>query len=129
MTNNEKRKWQVRLATLLIFVVGFGAGLLAMNGYQRWRREPARQERFESLLNSLQLNDEQKKQTHEVLGDTRSQLLALRKESEPRVAEIRRQADERLQKILTADQWSRFQQEREKMRRDRRGRDNSNATP
>ena len=129
MTTNDKRKWQVRLATLLIFVIGFGAGLLAMNGYKRWRHEPSRQERFEKLLDSLQLNADQKKQTHEVLGDTRMQLMALRKESEPRVAEIRRQADERLQKILTPEQWTRFQQERDQLRRDRRGRENPNVTP
>jgi Spy/CpxP family protein refolding chaperone len=131
MTNNEKRKWQVRVATLLIFVVGFGAGALAMNVYRRWQRPPGRQERerFVKLLDSLQLTEDQKKQAHEVLADTRGQLTALRKESEPRVAEIRRQADERLQKILTPDQWKQFQQERDKLRRDRRGRENSSGTP
>lgn len=129
MTDNDKRKWQVRLATLLIFVVGFGAGLLAMNGYKRWQHEPRRQGRFDRLLDSLQLNEEQKKQAHEVLSDTRGQLGNLRKESEPRVAEIRRQADERLQKIFTAEQWKQFQQEREKLRRDRRERENAGNIP
>ena len=123
MENSNKKKWQLRLVIVLIFVLGFVAGALAMNGYRRWRREPPRQERFAKLLDSLQLNDDQKKQAHEVLDDTRTQLAAVRHDSEPRVAEIRKQADERLQKIMTPEQWSRFQQERDQLRRDRHGRE------
>jgi Spy/CpxP family protein refolding chaperone len=64
------------------------------------------------------------------VSDTRTQLQALRKESEPRVAEIRRQADERLQKVLTPEQWKQFEQEREKLRsRDRRERGNNTGNP
>ena len=133
MDITNKRKWQVRLAALLIFLLGFAAGALALNAYKRWswsRGELSRQDRFERMLDSLQLNADQKTQVHQILGDTRAQLQALRKESEPRVTELRRQADERLQKVLTPDQWKQFQQERDKMRdRDRRGRENSSSTP
>jgi len=69
----------------------------------------------------LQLNAKQKAKVQQVLGDTRKQLRALRKESEPRVSEIRKQTDQRLQQILTPDQWQRFQQMRDEMRA-RRGR-------
>ena len=128
----NKRKWQVRLAALLIFLLGFAAGALALNAYKRWSRngaEVSRQDRFERMLDSLQLTADQKTQVHQILGDTREQLMALRKESEPRVGEIRKQADERLQKVLSPEQWKQFQQERDKMRsRERRGRDSS-ATP
>ena len=132
MDITSKRKWQVRLAAILIFLLGVAAGALALNAYKRWSRssEVSRQDRFGHMLDDLQLNDEQKKQAHQILTDTREQLQALRKESEPRFAEIRRQADERLQKVLTPDQWKQFQQERDKMRsRDRRGRGNSSGTP
>ena len=133
MDITNKRKWQVRLAAALIFLLGFAAGALALNAYKRWggiRGDVARQDRFERMLDSLQLNPEQKTQVHQILGDTRTQLQSLRKESEPRVAEIRRQADERLQKGLTPDQWQQFQQEREKLRdRERRGRGNSSGNP
>lgn len=130
MDITNKRKWQVRLAAILIFLLGFAAGALALNAYKRWDRTArvSRQEGFESMLNALQLNNDQKTQVHQILGDTREQLRALRKESEPRVAEIRGQADERLQKVLTPDQWKQFQQERDKLRsRDRRGRGNFSA--
>jgi len=132
MDNTNKKKWQVRLAAVLIFVLGFAAGALALNGYKRWSRPDmvSRQERFERMLDSLQLNADQKTQVHQILADTRGQLQALRKESEPKVTEIRKQADERLQKVLTADQWKQFEQERDKMRsRDRRGREGASATP
>jgi hypothetical protein len=127
MNTINKTKWQIRLAALLIFLLGFAAGLLAMNGYQRWHREP--RTGFANILDSLQLTADQKKQAEEVLNDTRTQLTTLRKESEPRVTEIRRQADERLQKIFTPAQWTQFQQERDKLRRDRRGRENPGSTP
>jgi Spy/CpxP family protein refolding chaperone len=120
------------VAAVLIFLLGFAAGALALNGYKRWGRANAegRQGRFERMLDSLQLNADQKTQVHQILGDTRQQLQALRKESEPRVSEIRRQADERLQKVLTPDQWKQFQQERDKMRgRERRSREDWSGTP
>ena len=127
MDKISKNKWQVRGAALVIFVLGFTAGALAWNAYKRFSRsgvEASRQDRFEQMLDRLQLSVEQKTQVHQILGDTRSQLQGLRKETEPRFDEIRRQADERLQKVLTPEQWKQFQQERNEMRnRGRRGRE------
>lgn len=129
MDTTRKSQWQVRLAAMLIFVLGFAAGALALTAYKRIGRAgggDSRHTRFERMIDSLQLNADQKTQVHQILGDTRQQLQALRKESEPRVEEIRRQADERLQKVLTPEQWKQFQQERDKMRsRDRRGKGSS----
>jgi len=126
MEKTTKNKWQVRAAALVIFVLGFAAGSLAFNAYQKWSRTGAqanRQNRFEEMLDRLELNAEQKTQVHQILGDTRQQLQALRKESEPRFDEIRQRADERLQKVLTPEQWKQFQQIRDEMRsRGRRGR-------
>ncbi|HEX3279809.1 MAG TPA: hypothetical protein VHR36_01145 [Pyrinomonadaceae bacterium] len=126
MDINNKSKWQVRVAALLIFVLGVAAGALALNGYQRWSRsraEGSRQQRFERMLDRLQLNADQKAQVHQILSETREQLQNLRKESEPRFDTIRQQADERLQKVLTPEQWKQFQQERDANRgRERRGR-------
>ncbi len=78
------------------------------------------------MLDRLQLSNEQKTQVHQILDETRGQLQALRKESQPRFDAIRQQADERLQKVLSPEQWKQFQQERESMRgagRRGRGRD------
>jgi Spy/CpxP family protein refolding chaperone len=127
MNYSAKNNWLVRGAAVIIFVLGFAAGILAWNAYRGWVRAagPGRDEdRFEQMSARLQLNAEQKTKVQQVLGDTREQLRALRKESEPRVNEIRQQTDQRLQQILTPDQWQRFQQMREEMRA-RRGRGGS----
>jgi Spy/CpxP family protein refolding chaperone len=122
MDNLQKSKWRVRVAALVIFALGFAAGALALSAYKRYgggrveRSQQSRQDRFDQLLDRLQLNADQKTQVHQILSDTRTQLQALRKESEPRFEEIRRQADERLQKVLTPEQWQQFQKERSEQR-------------
>lgn len=132
METTTKRKWQVRVAALVVFVLGFTAGALAFTGYQRWARRSAdaNKQSFSKMLDTLQLSGEQKTQVEQILGDTREQLRALRKESEPRFEEIRRQADERLQKVMTPEQWQKFQQSRNEFRgRGRRGRSGPEAKP
>jgi Spy/CpxP family protein refolding chaperone len=117
MDTTGKSKWRVRIAAILIFVLGFAAGALALNGYQRWRSNgQTRRQAYEQMIDRLQLNSDQKTQVQQIFGDTRQQLQALRKESDPRVAQIRQQTDERLQKVLTPDQWKQFQQLRDEMR-------------
>jgi Spy/CpxP family protein refolding chaperone len=117
MDKTGKSKWQVRIAAILIFVLGFAAGALALNGYQRWRTAgQTRRQAYEQLIDRLQLNADQKTQVQQIFGETRQQLQALRKESDPRVVQIRQQTDERLQKVLTPDQWKQFQQMREEIR-------------
>lgn len=124
-----KTRWQIRVAALVIFLLGFTAGILALNVYRAWAQRNPRtpEDRFEQLSSRLQLNAEQKPKVQQILNETREQLRALRKESEPRVVEIRRQADERIQQTLTPEQWQRFQQLKAEMgerRRHRRGSDN-----
>lgn len=112
----NKNRWQVRIAALLIFLLGAAAGAFALSAYHSWFKtsgQLTRQDRFEQMNERLQLGAEQRTQVQQIFGDTRAQLQALRKESEPRVAEIRRQADERLQQVLTAEQWRQFQQLRD----------------
>lgn len=119
MESVSKNKWKVRGAVLMIFLLGFVAGGLSLNAYHAWslsKRDSNRQAKFEKMLNRLQLTEEQRNQVREILVNTREQLQALRKDSEPKVEEIRRQTDERLQKILTPEQWQKFQQLRDESR-------------
>jgi len=125
MAEKIRSKWQVRVAAVVIFVLGFVAGLLALQVYRGWaQRRPSPENRIEQLATRLQLNDDQKTKVQQIFSDTRQQLQNLRKESEPRVNEIRQQADQRLQQVLNADQWRQFQQMRSEGRggRGRRGR-------
>ncbi|HMJ25865.1 MAG TPA: hypothetical protein VK475_08555 [Pyrinomonadaceae bacterium] len=117
MDQTGKSKWRVRIAAILIFVLGFAAGALALNGYQRWRTGgQTRRQAYEQVLDRLKLNSDQKTQVQQIFGEARQQLQALRKESDPRVVQIRQQTDERLQKVLTPEQWKEFQQMRDEIR-------------
>jgi Spy/CpxP family protein refolding chaperone len=133
MDKITKSKWQVRVAALVIFLLGAAAGTLAPRVYYGWLRRDERADRrdqFEQMLDQLQLSADQKTQVQQIFGDTREQLRALRRESDPRLEEIRRQTDERLQKVFTPEQWQRFQQMRDQTRgQRRRGRDDRSDDP
>ena len=122
MDHVAKNRWQVRFAAMIIFVLGFAAGILALNVYRGLAHPPSSRDRIEQLSERLKLNPDQKTKVQQILGDTREQLRAVRRESEPKVAEIRRQADTRLQEVLTPEQWQEFQKERNEMRGRRGGR-------
>lgn len=122
-SNITRNRWQLRLAAVLIFMLGAAAGALAVRAYQAWFDAPRapRQARFEQMLDRLQLSAEQKTEVRQIFNETRGRLDALRKESEPRVDEIRRQADERMQRVLTPEQWQQFQQMKKEGRRSGQG--------
>jgi Spy/CpxP family protein refolding chaperone len=130
MDRVRKTGWLVRAAALGIFLLGFAAGALAPSAYRAWVRDgsrASREDRVEKMSRDLNLSPEQKTQVLQIFGETRTQLEALRTETAPRFAGIRRQADERIQKVLTPEQWQQFQQsrrdERPRGRRGRGGRD------
>ena len=118
MDTPSRIKWQARGFALVIFILGFTAGILALNAYHwaRGRRPTAPSDRIEQLATRLQLNADQKTKVQQIFGDTQQQLQALRTESEPRVNDIRQQTDQRLQQVLTPDQWKKFQQMRDEMK-------------
>jgi Spy/CpxP family protein refolding chaperone len=123
MDRLRKNSWLVRAAALAIFLLGFAAGALAPAAYRAWTRggtQGVRTNRIDAMAERLNLSPEQKAQVQLIFGETRTQLEALRKESEPRFAEIRRQADERMRQVLTPEQWQQFQQSREDNRSRRR---------
>ena len=127
MNNIAKNRWQVRVAAGIIFVLGFVSGILALNVYRAWARNSMTQgDRFEEMSQQLQLNEDQKTKVKQIFNDTREQLRALRQEAAPKVIDIRKQADDRLVQVLTAEQWKKFQVLRDdnRQRRPRRPRDN-----
>lgn len=122
MTNVTKNRWQVRVAAVIIFVLGFTAGILALNVYRGWVFRGGPGNRMDELSDRLKLTTDQKTKVQEIFNDTREQLRAVREETEPRMEEIRRQADGRLQTVLTPEQWQQFQRLREERGRRGRGR-------
>ena len=122
MNNITKNQWQVRIAAVIIFVLGFTAGILALDVYRGWARGGGSGNRVDELAERLKLTSDQKTKVQEIFNDTREQLRAVRQETEPRMEEIRRQADGRLQTVLTPAQWEQFQRLREERGRRGRGR-------
>jgi Spy/CpxP family protein refolding chaperone len=120
MDNVTKNRWQVRVAAVIIFVLGFTAGILALNVYRGVVRGGGPGNRIDEMADRLKLSADQKTKVQEIFSDTREQLRAVRRETEPRMEEIRRQADGRLQTVLTPEQWQQFQGMRND--RQRRGR-------
>jgi Spy/CpxP family protein refolding chaperone len=119
MNIESKSKWQIRLATLSIFFLGFIAGAFALNAYHLWfsaAKEPTKQEKYEEAFNKLGLNDVQKSEVQKIFGETRENIQRMRQESEPKLQEIRTQNDEKLQKVLAPEQWQKFQQMRDEIR-------------
>jgi Spy/CpxP family protein refolding chaperone len=100
-------------------VLGFTAGILALNVYRRAGPFGGGGNRFEELSDRLKLTADQKTKVQEIFSDTREQISGVRQEMEPKFTEIRRQADGRLQTVLTPEQWQQFQKLREE--RQRRG--------
>jgi Spy/CpxP family protein refolding chaperone len=113
METSLKNKWQIRLAVLLIFVVGFVAGALTMNLYRARHLASApadrRGGRFERVMEQLNLSAEQRQQVKAIFDDARAQLNEVRNESKPRYRAVREQTQERLRGVLTPEQWEQFQ--------------------
>src|SRR5215510_9643363 len=123
MDKSSRNRWQVRVAAAVIFLLGLAAGILAVNVYRGYARgaSGSPEDRFQQLSKRLKLNADQDTRVKQIFGDTREQLRALRKESEPKFNDIRQQADERIQQVLTPEQWKQFQTMRDEWRQ-RRGR-------
>lgn len=118
MNIESKSKWQIRVATLSIFVLGFVAGAFALNAYYLFgaAKTPTKQEKYEEAFKKLGLTETQKTEIQKTVNETRENIQKVRQETDPRIVEIRNQNDEKLQKILSPEQWQQFQQEREKIR-------------
>jgi len=118
--NRESRfNWQVRVVALSIFLLGFVAGALALNAYHVWfaaAPSETRQQRFDRILDQVQLTDAQKTDFQRVMGETKEEFQNLRKDQDPLEAAIRSRADEKLKGILKPEQWEKFQRLRKEFR-------------
>jgi Spy/CpxP family protein refolding chaperone len=126
MNSENRSKWQIRLATLSIFLLGAMAGAFALNAYNLWFGTPpqplTRAERLQKLSKQLDLETGQTAQIQQIFGDTREKMKVLKDEDEPRVQEIRNEMDGKLQKVLSAEQWQEFLKVRQAKREEERQR-------
>lgn len=122
MSDVTGNRWQLRAAALAIFLLGAAAGALAPRAYHAWAGRQPQRAQLDGMIKRLRLDANQESQVRQILGETREQFRALRREAGPREQEIRRRADERLRQVLTDEQWRQFQQEMSERRGSRRGR-------
>jgi Spy/CpxP family protein refolding chaperone len=112
MDRDARRDWQVRIAALAIFILGFAAGALALNAYRDWERRaagPPRGEQIGRMFDQLNLTDDQRTQVKAIFDDARSQMAEVRKECGPKFHDVRERTDTRLREVLTPEQWEQFQ--------------------
>lgn len=115
MENGRKFSWQVRIAAITIFLLGFVAGALTFNVYSVWfaSRPMNKEAKYEKIFDQLSLTDQQKEEVRKIIAETREEIQALRRENEPKMREIRSKTSEKLQKVLTPEQWEKFQRLRD----------------
>jgi len=109
---------RIGLAFLVVFLLGFSAGVLSLSAYQR-RTDQARQvvwtgkfnrERYvKELTETVQLRPEQMGALNAALDETREEFLALRRRLQPQFNEVKQRARRRIRSILNADQQPRFE--------------------
>jgi len=119
MNQNSKSIWKIRILVSSIFILGVIAGAGGFYSYSTWispNREISRREKYQEVFNKLGLNEQQRTEVDKIIGELREKLSALRAEAQPRVQQIRAENDEKLQKVLTLEQWSKFKAEREKIK-------------
>ena len=109
----KSNRWQILAAGIVVFALGILVGALGANLYHRRgpaNQNAARREAFAQALKQLNLNSEQQTKVDAILEDTRSQLRDVRKEESPKVSDIRKKTRERLQSVLTPEQWRQLQE-------------------
>ena len=119
MNVKNRNIWQIRLATIGVFALGFIAGASLFNVYNLGfgaANSTTKQEKYEVAFKSLDLTPAQAEQVRETVAEIRREIQQLRAESEPQMQEIRIRNDARLQKILNDAQWRKFQELRDAIR-------------
>ena len=103
-------KKRIVLVCLVSFALGTGAGWWAGQDLfpRRGNREQKYQKMLESFNSRLKLAPEQRGQVKALLETERRKMEALRDETRPRRAEIRRSTQEDIRKLLSAEQQKKF---------------------
>jgi Spy/CpxP family protein refolding chaperone len=117
MDRENTFNWKVRIATLGIFLLGAIAGALALNAYQIWfggASNTTRHQRFEKVLDQVELSDTQRADFQKIMNETREEYKNL--PASPAVEGIKQRADEKVKKVLTTEQWEKFQRLRNEFR-------------
>src|SRR5262245_40785862 len=120
MENNSIARWTVRAAIVGVFLLGCLTGALGLNAYRSNLCRFGRDQRFEQMLNRLNLTSDQRTQVEQIMKASRSKLIDIRRQAEPRYKEVRMQTDEKMQGVLSPEQMQEWRRMTQQMRDRRR---------
>ena len=121
--NSSQRK--ARLVVLAIFVIGFAAGALSMNLYERFSSKAPSEDTprhgptylLTKMDNKLDLSEEQKKEIGAILEETNQRYIEIRRDLQPRIKEyeprfdaVRQQSRDRIRAVLKPDQLPKYEE-------------------
>jgi Spy/CpxP family protein refolding chaperone len=103
--------WQVIAASIAVFVLGVLAGAFSLHLYGSRQRGAGEQRgpQIKRIIDNLNLNADQKAQVEVIFNDTRNRLRDIKRESQPKYDEVRRNGRAQLQKVLTPEQWKQLE--------------------
>ena len=136
MADNVNKN-KARMVVLTIFIVGFAAGVLSMNLYERLRgnKPPERGKPQDFIIRKMEdrlnLTSDQEGKIKGILDETFEQYKQISKEMEPklkeyepRFAEVRTKTRERIRELLTDKQMPGFEKMLEEFDKEREARKN-----
>ncbi|HEX5735224.1 MAG TPA: hypothetical protein VF131_20510 [Blastocatellia bacterium] len=125
MESKTSSQTKARMIVLAIFVIGFAAGALSMNLYERFSSKGPDKDGpphgptylLTKMDNKLDLSEEQKREIGAILEETSEKYIEIRRDLQPRVKEyeprfdaVRQQSRERIRAVLKPNQLSKYEE-------------------
>src|SRR5262245_29442272 len=136
MADNVSKN-KARMVVITIFIVGFAAGILSMNLYERLRSNKAPENGkpqdviIRKMEDRLSLTSDQESKIRSILNDTfdkykqiRTEMEPKLKEYEPRFTDVRAKSRDRMREVLTDKQMPEFEKMLEESDKEREARKN-----
>lgn len=125
MESKTTSQTKARLIVLTIFVIGFTAGALSMNLYERFSSKGPDKEAsphgsnylLTKMDKKLDLSDDQEKEIGAILEETSQKYIEIRRDLQPRIKEyeprfdsVRTQSRDRIRAVLKPDQLPKYEE-------------------
>ena len=125
MQSRTSSQSKARLVVLAIFIIGFTAGALSMNLYDRFASHSSNEsgppygsnDLLNKLNQKLNLSDGQRKEIGTILDETQEKYIEIRRDLQPRVKEfeprfesVRLQSRDRIRAVLRPDQLPKYEE-------------------
>lgn len=123
MESSTNSRSKARLIVVTVFVIGFAAGALSLNLYERLNPSSKNNGRggaevfLKKISNEVGLKSEQEDQIKKILDETREKYRAVREEMEPamkgfepRFNAVREESRNRIRALLTPEQLPKYEE-------------------